>query len=94
MPLLEQAYRAHHGRVAFVGIDSNDTPGAAKAFLAQVHVTYVALSDTGGQTAISYGLFGLPTTLFISAKGTIIGRHIGELRANTLARALSEAFHE
>jgi peroxiredoxin len=93
MPLLEQAFQAEHGRVQFLGIDANDTPGAARAFLDQVHVTYPAASDPNGSVATQFSLFGLPTTLFISASGTIVGRYIGQLHSDTLRAALEEAFH-
>jgi cytochrome c biogenesis protein CcmG/thiol:disulfide interchange protein DsbE len=93
MPLLEQAFQAEHGRVQFLGIDANDTQGAAKAFLDQVHVTYPAASDANGSVATQFGLFGLPTTLFISASGTVVGRYIGQLHSDTLQAALEEAFH-
>jgi cytochrome c biogenesis protein CcmG/thiol:disulfide interchange protein DsbE len=92
MPLLEAASRSERGRVAFLGIDANDTSSAARAFLAQVHVTYPAVSDPSGTMATNYGLFGLPTTIFVSSTGKILGRHIGELHAATLRAALREAF--
>ncbi|MFI4971218.1 MAG: TlpA family protein disulfide reductase [Hyphomicrobiales bacterium] len=94
MPLLEAAFRSEKGRVAFLGIDSNDTSSAARAFLAKVLITYPVVSDPSGGVAIRYGLFGLPTTFFISSTGKIIGRHIGQLRANTLRAALHQAFGE
>jgi len=93
MPLLEQAYQAEQGRVQFLGIDANDTSGAARDFLNQVDVTYPAVSDANGGVAIQYSLFGLPTTVFISPSGKIMGRFIGELHADTLRAALKEAFH-
>ncbi len=92
MPLLEKAYRAERGRVIFLGIDSNDSASGARAFLAQVHVTYVTVSDADGSVANRFGLYGLPTTIFISPSGKILGRHIGQLRADTLRTALGEAF--
>jgi hypothetical protein len=94
MPLLASAYRARHGRVEFVGIDANDTAGAARAFLTRVHVAYPVVSDPGGAVAAAYQLFGLPTTIFISPRGTIIGRHIGELSPSMLTEALATAFHD
>jgi len=93
MPLLEQAFRAEKGKVRFLGIDSNDTSSAARAFLQQVHVTYPAVSDFNEDVAAQYDLFGLPTTVFISPSGTIVGRHIGQLNAVTLREALQDAFH-
>ncbi len=92
MPLLEKAYVAERGGIAFVGIDTNDKPAAAQAFLNQVHVSYPTASDTAGSLAVKYGLFGLPTTLFVSAKGIVLGRHIGQFYANTLRAALQQAF--
>lgn len=92
MPLLEKAYRAEGGKVAFLGIDINDTSSAAQAFLAQVHVTYPVVSAGSSAVAAEYGLYGLPTTVFISPTGDIVGRHIGELHADTLGTALEEAF--
>ena len=94
MPLLEQAYRNEGGRVQFLGIDSNDTTGAARSFVKQVGVTYPVVVDGTGNVAINYGLFGLPTTIFISSSGTITGRIIGQVHdASTLQAALKEAFH-
>jgi thiol-disulfide isomerase/thioredoxin len=93
MPLLERAHRAASGQVQFLGIDSNDTSSAAVPFLNQVHVTYPVGSDIGGSVATDYGLFGLPTTVFISPSGKVVGRIIGQLHAYTLRNALKEAFH-
>ena len=92
MPLLESAYRAEHGRVTFLGIDTNDTRNAAIAFLAKVRVTYDAASDPHGRVSSAYRLFGLPTTVFISSSGRVLGRHIGQMNASTIEAALREAF--
>ncbi|HVX23346.1 MAG TPA: TlpA disulfide reductase family protein [Acidimicrobiales bacterium] len=92
MPLLENAYRGEEGKVVFLGIDTNDTSTAARTFLARLHVTYPVVSDVGGAVAIQYGLYGLPTTVFVSPTGKIVGRHIGQLNQATLRTALNEAF--
>ena len=92
MPRLEAAYRAERGKVRFLGVDVNDTASAARTFLKQVGVTYPTLSNTGGTVETLYGLYGLPTTVFISPSGKIVGRHLGELQGDTLRAALREAF--
>jgi cytochrome c biogenesis protein CcmG/thiol:disulfide interchange protein DsbE len=92
MPLLESAYRSEHGRVTFLGIDSNDMRGSAISFLHRVHATYPTLFDPHGAVANAYGLFGLPTTIFISREGKILGRHIGQFDSTTLQAALRAAF--
>jgi cytochrome c biogenesis protein CcmG/thiol:disulfide interchange protein DsbE len=93
MPLLEQAFRAEHGRVQFLGVDTNDTPAAARDFLKQVHVAYPVVSDETAVVATQFRLFGLPTTVFISSSGKIVGRVIGQLHGDNLRAALKEAFH-
>jgi cytochrome c biogenesis protein CcmG, thiol:disulfide interchange protein DsbE len=92
MPLLESAYRAEHGRVTFLGVDTNDTRSAAVDFVAKVRVTYDLASDPHGVLASRFHLFGLPTTVFISPSGRVLGRHIGQMNATTLDAALREAF--
>jgi cytochrome c biogenesis protein CcmG, thiol:disulfide interchange protein DsbE len=94
MPVLESAYRSEHGEVQFLGIDTNDSRGAAIQFLARLHITYPSLSlpDPPDQLVSAYGLVGLPITVFISASGRMVGRHIGQLDAATLRAALREAF--
>jgi cytochrome c biogenesis protein CcmG/thiol:disulfide interchange protein DsbE len=92
MPLLESAYRKVRSKVAFLGIATNDTPAAARTFLSEVHVTYSAVSDQNAAVATAYGVYGLPTTVFISPSGKVLGRHVGQLHSTTLDEALKEAF--
>jgi thiol-disulfide isomerase/thioredoxin len=92
MPTLQAASLRLHGKVRFVGIDTNDTRSAALGFLGRVHVSYVTLFDPHGDVAGSYGLFGLPTTVFVSRTGIVLGRHSGQLDAASLQSALTQAF--
>ncbi len=88
-PLLEAAYRRLGDRIAFLGVDTNDTRSAALAFLRQFGVTYPSVFDPHGTAAVSYGLFGLPTTVFIAPDGHILERRVGELSAQDLAAAIT-----
>jgi thiol-disulfide isomerase/thioredoxin len=92
MPLLESAFRSEHGKVAFVGIDSADSRGAAISFVKRVHVTYESLFDPQEVAASAYSLYGLPTTVFISSSGKMLGRYFGQFDSATLAAAMTEAF--
>jgi cytochrome c biogenesis protein CcmG/thiol:disulfide interchange protein DsbE len=92
MPLLQSAYLAEHGKVRFVGIDSDDTRTSAVAFLSRVHVSYESLFDPTEQAASAYALYGLPTTVFISASGRMLGRHFGQFDRSSLQASLKEAF--
>lgn len=92
MPVLEAASRHARDEVAFLGIDVNDTRSDAAAFVARVKVTYPIAYDPSGATTGPYGLFGLPTTVFVNRSGTIVGTHAGAFDARTLAAALAQAF--
>ncbi|HXR21638.1 MAG TPA: TlpA disulfide reductase family protein [Acidimicrobiales bacterium] len=93
MPLLESAYRSERGAVQFVGVDTDDTRKAAAAFLARTHVSYVSLfMPRPGPVSNAYQLVGLPITVFISARGRVLGRHVGQLNPATLRAAMDLAF--
>jgi cytochrome c biogenesis protein CcmG, thiol:disulfide interchange protein DsbE len=93
MPMLQSAYDSAHGKVRFIGIDTTDQRGPAIAFVHSVRVSYLTLFDPQGQVANEYGLYGTPTTIFISANGRMEGRHIGQMSSATLRASLQEAFH-
>ena len=92
MPALAEAARRLSGRVSFVGIDSNDQRDAAVAFAAQVGVSYPLAYDPHGIVASRYGVFGLPTTYFLSAQGRIVGRQAGAMSQARLDQLLRENF--
>jgi len=92
MPLLQSVYEHVNGRVRFVGVDTTDQRAPAIAFVRMVHVTYLTLFDPDGVAATAYGLYGTPTTVFISADGKMLGRHIGQMNSKTLAAAMKQAF--
>ncbi|WP_369334435.1 TlpA family protein disulfide reductase, partial [Stenotrophomonas maltophilia] len=49
------------------------------------------LFDNGGQLGQQVGSVALPTTVFYTAEGRLLGSHLGELSRGSLARYL-EAF--
>ena len=90
MPRLEAAYRRYAGRVAFVGIDYRDQDDDARAFVAKTGVTYPSGVDGDGAVGTRYGIYGLPTTVFVDAQGRIVGRFLGEMSAARLDTALTQ----
>lgn len=69
--LLQSAWTRWRGRgVVFLGIDENDVPTAAEAFLRTYAVTYPNGADPG-DLDIQYHTTGQPETFFISPRGTI-----------------------
>ena len=52
-------------------------------------MTYPLAHDPNGDVADEYGLFGLPTTIFVAPDGRIVGKEIGQLHPASLAFGLA-----
>ncbi len=77
-PYFRQAGRQDGGRVAFVGLDSQDSKPSAEAFLRQFPVTYPSIFDPSASQAQALGGGqGWPTTIFFNAAHTITNVHVG-----------------
>jgi cytochrome c biogenesis protein CcmG/thiol:disulfide interchange protein DsbE len=89
-PIFQQAAVALGRRVAFVGLDVSDNPGAARGFLARFPVTYPSFEDPGAHTAFSVhaGSF-FPTTEFYDRSGRLAYTHAGPYL--TLSQLLADA---
>ncbi len=75
------------GRVAVVGIDSNDGNGTAAAtLLAAAHAAYPVGLDTSAHVASEYLLTALPVTYFVNAEGRIVGSALGPQSVASLRR--------
>ena len=84
-PLLERTWRAYAGKgVQFVGVDIQDDPEDAQAYLDEFGLTFPNGTDSGGKITVDYGVIGLPVTFFIGADGIVEGRFVGALREDRL----------
>lgn len=73
--------------VRFVGIDEQDTPAAARAFVASAGTRYPHVVDADGVLLASLRLVpstGIPSTLVLDAHGLVAARVIGPIDAATL----------
>jgi cytochrome c biogenesis protein CcmG/thiol:disulfide interchange protein DsbE len=93
MPDLEAVHRSLGLTVAFLGINNRDSRRPAAAFLRTTKVTYPTGFDPDGQIAAAYEVLGMPTTVFISADGTVLAKHTGQLKASTLRADIRRYFH-
>lgn len=89
MPDLEAVHEAAGDRVAFVGINTQDTLEEASDLVAQTGVTYDLVSDPGGDLFREFGVFGMPSTFYVDADGQIVGRHTGLLTRQDLVDDLA-----
>lgn len=89
LPTLSAAQRRVGGSVAFVGIDVSDSTPAALDLVRSSGVSYPLGVDPDYKVADSlYHLRGLPSTVFIDAKGNISGTVLGQLSPRVLADRL------
>jgi len=90
MPAFEAVARASRDRVAFVGVNHQDSRDDALRFLRETGVSYRSGFDPAGDVARRYGLYGMPTTVFISADGRIIATRTGEISRTELTNRVRE----
>ena len=91
MPALQAVHHELGNKVRFVGIDEEDTHGAALSFLHQVGVTYPSGFDANGAVATAFRIEGTPTTYFIS-HGRMLDFHTGRLTKQQLLTYLQQIF--
>ena len=71
--------------VVVIGVNFEDSRGAARDYVRTDGVTYPVVEDAGSKTALAYGLRGVPETFVVSQSGRIVNHVIGPVDAATLA---------
>jgi cytochrome c biogenesis protein CcmG, thiol:disulfide interchange protein DsbE len=94
-PRFQQAAARYGRRVAFLGVDTEDSGGAASTFLEEAPVPYPSYADPHREIAESIGAsLGLPDTAFYDSRGRLVHLKQGpydkeaELRADIERYAL------
>jgi thiol-disulfide isomerase/thioredoxin len=94
-PAYQKVAVAYGRRVAFMGIDYQDSNQAASSFLKRFPVTYPSYTDPGGAIRRSLQTYaGTPQTFFFSAKGKQLYDKAGPYsNAAALERDIKYYFH-
>jgi len=92
MPALQAVASRLDGRVRFLGVNHQDGRDAALELVAETGITYASGYDPQGTVARQFGVFGMPTTVFVDARGQIVERRTGELTRAELEAAIERAF--
>ncbi len=79
LPLFEQAAQEHGDEVAFFGVAHQDDAESAAEMLAEYEIDYPSGNDPEGTLARRYALRGMPSTMFITSSGRLLGIAAGEL---------------
>ena len=91
LPLLERGSNEYAASgVQFIGLDIQDTEAAALSTVRRFGLTYPNVRDARGQTAVDWGIVGLPVTFFIDRDGFVVRRAVGALTSEKLAIAVEE----
>jgi cytochrome c biogenesis protein CcmG/thiol:disulfide interchange protein DsbE len=88
---MQAAAREAGDAVQFIGVIYEDDEEQVGDFLTRQGKAYPSLMDDEGKTAMSYGVYGVPETFFVDAKGRIAAKYTGPLSADTLAENLAKA---
>lgn len=76
--------------VTFLGINSQDQPAAAAAFLDELgrgtHYEYAV--DEDSHAAFAYGVHGMPETFFIDRDGIVVGKVVGPVSYDLLSATI------
>lgn len=92
-PALASVARSVGRKVTFVGIDTVDSRRQAETFVTRYKVPYPIAFDPNGTVADSYGLPGLPVTIFLSPSAkTVVGENIGALTSAKLRLILHRLY--
>lgn len=91
-PLLMAAHDRLGDRVSFVGVVFQDSAANARNYLVEMGDvpagSYPNLLDPSSQTAIDYGVYGVPETFFIDRQGRIVAKRVGRVTLRVLEREL------
>jgi cytochrome c biogenesis protein CcmG, thiol:disulfide interchange protein DsbE len=74
------AFKKQHPSVQLIGLNYQDDPTAAKAWLKQYGNPFTQiLEDVNGSTAMDYGVYGTPEIFLINPQGKVLAKHVGAL---------------
>jgi cytochrome c biogenesis protein CcmG/thiol:disulfide interchange protein DsbE len=90
-PLFQAAFERYRGRVEFVGVDTADYSGDARAFLDRYGVSYPNVRDPNSKVLGDYGGLPIPRTFVIGRSWRVSGYIYGETREEQLHSAIQEA---
>ena len=90
MPLLQDAFARHGEQMRFLGVDVQDDPAGAAAFVDDLGVGYSHVVDPDGRLLAALGVRGLPVTLAVDADGQVVARSVGQLDAAELQALIDQ----
>jgi thiol-disulfide isomerase/thioredoxin len=94
MPAIQEAYKQHQDEgLVVLAIAVEEEQDQVEQFFQERQLTFQALLDDGTATR-AYRVFGLPTSYFVAADGTIAASHMGMLTNSQIEKYLSDTLAE
>ena len=88
LPAFDAAYREYGEDVHFLMVNLTDgtqeTVDKVKKFVENGGYSFPVLFDTESDGAMTYGVYSIPLTVFVDARGNLLGGHPGAMSAQTL----------
>ncbi len=77
-PVLEAAWQEYRDEgLVVVGVDREDTPGDARAFIERFSLTYPNVRDAEDVLRTPYGITGVPETYIVDRQGRLVAHLLG-----------------
>lgn len=92
LPAFRSAQRRLGNGVQFLGMSHQDNREDGLDLLERTGIGYPSGYDPKGDVARAYGVYGMPTTVFISADGRIVATRTGEMTEGQLVQAVRDLF--
>lgn len=83
--------RRHPVDVALVMVVYNDDVAKVRQWFSSNGGDWPVVTDPGGQTALDYGVRGVPETFIVDPNGVIVSKVVGGITADGLDRGLAAA---
>lgn len=88
-PLLREAALHYEGQVTFIGVDVQDRPAQAAAFIAEFGLdTFDHVADPDRAIPARLGGSGVPITYFVASGGEIVATHLGIIDERSLVSGI------
>jgi thiol-disulfide isomerase/thioredoxin len=85
------AFEAAHREAQVVGVDFQDSKGAARAFYREFGWSHPSVFDPQGKIAFGLGVNGFPTTLFLDRRHRLVTEIVGASNRAGFERGLEAA---
>ncbi len=93
MPEIIQAYQAHRDtglEVLAINLTFQDAVPDAQAFVDEFQMPFPVLLDEDGSVSKAYALYGLPTSVFVDADGSVRAVNAGPLTGEAIEQYLAQ----